>query len=153
MDENPHPKVRSSSRRPSNFSSSSSMSTFFLHAFLPFLLDWLCWAGAPTTEAADNFFFGLKEGVGACLLFDFVGAMVQTGKVKQRELRRFADRRVSPVITAIGISTSYSQPTSFKRSLDADYAYRYENLGLQQRFCAFKFGRAPLIPKARSTQR
>ena len=61
------------------------MSTFFLHAFLPLLLDWLCWAGAPTTEAADIFFFGLKEGVGACLLFDFVGAMVhEPGKVKQR---------------------------------------------------------------------
>lgn len=48
------------------------MSTFFLHAFLPFLLDWLCWAGAPTTEVANDFFFGLTE---ACLLFDFVGAM------------------------------------------------------------------------------
>jgi len=49
------------------------MSTFFLHAFLPLLLDWLCWAGAPTMEAADNFGFGLTaEG----LLFDFVGAMI-----------------------------------------------------------------------------
>jgi len=61
------------------------MSTFFLHAFLPFLLDWLCWAGAPTIEEVDNFFFGLKAGVGACLLLDFVGAMVrEPGKVKQR---------------------------------------------------------------------
>jgi hypothetical protein len=50
------------------------MSTFFLHAFLPFLLDWLCWAGAPTTEVANDFFFGLTE---ACLPFDFVGAMVR----------------------------------------------------------------------------
>lgn len=53
------------------------MSTFFLHAFLPFLLDWLCWAGAPTTEAANNLFFGLTAEAEGCLLFDFVGAMIR----------------------------------------------------------------------------
>ena len=61
------------------------MSTFFLQAFLPFLLDWLCWAGVPTTEEADNFFSGLKVGVGACLLFDldFVGAMVKAEELAE----------------------------------------------------------------------
>jgi hypothetical protein len=53
------------------------MSTFFLHAFLPFLLDCLCWAGAPTMEAADDFFFGLIAEAEPCLPFDFVGAMVR----------------------------------------------------------------------------
>lgn len=83
------------------------MSTFFLHAFLPFLLDWLCWAGAPTIEEADNFFSGLKAGVEACLLFDFdfVGAMVKA------ESCVGSRAGIGPVITTIGSSTSYSQST------------------------------------------
>jgi hypothetical protein len=52
------------------------MSTFFLHAFLPFLLDWLCCACAPTVEAADDFFFGFATRVEAGFLCDFVGAMI-----------------------------------------------------------------------------
>jgi hypothetical protein len=45
------------------------MSTFFLHAFFPFLLDWLCCAGAPTVDAAVDFFFGLRTEVDARLLW------------------------------------------------------------------------------------
>jgi len=60
------------------------MSTFFLHAFFPFLLDWLCCAGAPTTEAADNFFFDLMIGA---IVYELARARESTGD------RRFAAGR------------------------------------------------------------
>jgi hypothetical protein len=72
------------------------MSTFFLHAFLPFLLDWLCCAGAPTMEAAETFFFGLTAEAEACLLFDFVGAMMLV-----RAVTDLTHARGPPNITAI----------------------------------------------------
>ena len=70
------------------------MSTFFLHAFFPFLLDWLCCAGAPTTDAADNFFFELMIEVEACFLFDFVGAIVyELARAKSKREQSTDDRR------------------------------------------------------------
>ena len=76
------------------------MSTFFLHAFLPFLLDWLCCAGAPTVEAADDFFFGFATRVKVGFLCDFVGAMVvrfeasAAGRAASKKIEGCALRRL-----------------------------------------------------------
>jgi hypothetical protein len=89
------------------------MSTFFLHAFFPFLLDWLCCAGAPTTEAADNFFFDLMIGA---IVYELARARESTGD------RRFAAgrRKRKHDLSSLGYS--------LLGALDADhdYAYRHE---------------------------
>lgn len=50
-----YPVTLSSCLNPSKPCSTSPMSTFLRHAFFPFLLDWLCWEGAPRAERLDFF--------------------------------------------------------------------------------------------------
>lgn len=64
----------SSSRTDSSVSSTSSISTFFLHAFFPFLLDCARWEGAPSAELAGFLPFASVE-VFVCVADLVNGAM------------------------------------------------------------------------------
>ena len=70
-----HPVTRSSARWPSKTSSTSSMSTFLRHAFLPLRLVCVRCDGAPIAEREGFLALPLAAGALAAVLLLFVGAI------------------------------------------------------------------------------